>query len=254
MPDQLFSADQIPTHLRELTALLLSTSDVEEALARLADTASRTTPGHPMAGVALSRGEEVLRAGSSTAHTLMIDEIRYGNGGGDHGGPCSEAMNTGRIITVPDLSLETRWGGYPARLLDHGVRGVYSHPLRAGGRLIGALNMYATHDGLGPDARRAIAVTAEQAGVLLDAVVSAAGQAELAADLRRALVRRAVVDQALGILMCQQRCTATEAFAMLRQASQSRNRKLRDIAADIVQAVTGHPPQPVRFADPGEEL
>lgn len=41
-----------------------------------------------------------------------------------------------------------------------------------------------------------------------------------------------------------QRCTAGEAFALLRTASQHGNRKLRDIAADIVTLVSGQPPEP----------
>jgi len=44
----------------------------------------------------------------------------------------------------------------------------------------------------------------------------------------------------LAQLLGQQHCTATEAFALLRTASQHRNGKLRDIAADIVTLVNGH--------------
>jgi hypothetical protein len=44
--------------------------------------------------------------------------------------------------------------------------------------------------------------------------------------------------------MGQQRCTATAAFDLLRQASQHRNRKLRDVAADIITNITGEAPHP----------
>ena len=42
--------------------------------------------------------------------------------------------------------------------------------------------------------------------------------------------------------MGEQRCTADEAFALLRTHSQNHNRKLRDLAADIIRRVTGAPP------------
>jgi AmiR/NasT family two-component response regulator len=42
--------------------------------------------------------------------------------------------------------------------------------------------------------------------------------------------------------MGQNRCTADEAFEVLRTASQNRNVKLRDIAADMVTAVSGQAP------------
>ena len=58
------------------------------------------------------------------------------------------------------------------------------------------------------------------------------------------MVSSSVIDQAIGILMGQQRCTASVAFDLLRQASQHRNRKLRDIAAEIITNVSGEPPQP----------
>jgi AmiR/NasT family two-component response regulator len=60
--------------------------------------------------------------------------------------------------------------------------------------------------------------------------------------LQTALVSRAVIDQALGIIMGQNRCSADEAFDVLRRTSQNRNIKLRDIAADMVTAVSGRPP------------
>jgi AmiR/NasT family two-component response regulator len=73
-------------------------------------------------------------------------------------------------------------------------------------------------------------------------VLRAAGQADQRAQLEQALTSRTEIDQALGILMGQQRCTADEAFALLRQHSQNNNRKLRDVAADLITRVTGHAP------------
>jgi AmiR/NasT family two-component response regulator len=53
--------------------------------------------------------------------------------------------------------------------------------------------------------------------------------------------RGLIIDQAIGILMAQQRCSSGVAFEILRSASQDRNVKLRTIAADIVRAVGGEP-------------
>lgn len=43
-----------------------------------------------------------------------------------------------------------------------------------------------------------------------------------------------VIEQAKGILMAQTRCSADEAFELLRLASQRSNVKVRDLAAQIV--------------------
>jgi AmiR/NasT family two-component response regulator len=60
----------------------------------------------------------------------------------------------------------------------------------------------------------------------------------------QALASRSVIDQALGIVMGQQRCTAEEAFGLLRMRSQSSQTKLRDVAADLIEHVTGQPAEP----------
>ncbi|WP_214367335.1 ANTAR domain-containing protein [Pseudonocardia sp. H11422] len=60
--------------------------------------------------------------------------------------------------------------------------------------------------------------------------------------LQAALASRAVIDQALGILMGQNKSAADQAFEILRTISQNRNVKLRDVAAEVITAVSGQPP------------
>lgn len=52
--------------------------------------------------------------------------------------------------------------------------------------------------------------------------------------LEEALGSRDTIGQAKGILMARQGLSANEAFDVLRRASQRSNRRLRDIAADVV--------------------
>jgi hypothetical protein len=65
-------------------------------------------------------------------------------------------------------------------------------------------------------------------------------------QLQEAVVTRAVIDQALGVLMHARRISSPQAMQMLRQASQLTNRKVSEIAADVIQTLTGHPPEPPR--------
>ena len=71
-----------------------------------------------------------------------------------------------------------------------------------------------------------------------------ARRAELTADLQAALAGRAVIDQALGIIMGQRRCSADEAFGVLREVSQTGNLKLREVAARLITVTSGGPPCP----------
>ena len=60
-------------------------------------------------------------------------------------------------------------------------------------------------------------------------------------DLKTILARRAVIDQAKGILMERYGIDGDAAFAVLTRISQHTNRKLRDIAGELV--ATGQLPE-----------
>jgi hypothetical protein len=57
----------------------------------------------------------------------------------------------------------------------------------------------------------------------------------LVLQLQEALRTRATIEQAKGILMGTRRCSAAEAFAILRRLSNVSNQKLHDIAADLIR-------------------
>jgi len=65
--------------------------------------------------------------------------------------------------------------------------------------------------------------------------------ANLAQQMQAAMDSRAVIEQAKGIIMGDRRCTADEAFAILTRLSQDSNRKLRDIAAALVDRAAEGP-------------
>jgi AmiR/NasT family two-component response regulator len=71
---------------------------------------------------------------------------------------------------------------------------------------------------------------------------STSGQNAENENLRAALTSRSIIDQAIGILMAQQQCSTEVAFELLRKASQGRNVKLRDVAAQIVSSVQRRSP------------
>lgn len=58
----------------------------------------------------------------------------------------------------------------------------------------------------------------------------------LAAQMADAMSTRAVIEQAKGVLIAQQHGSVGEAFDIVSRASQTGNRKLRDIAQAIVDA------------------
>ena len=54
--------------------------------------------------------------------------------------------------------------------------------------------------------------------------------------LRAAMANRAAIEQAKGLIIAARGCTPDEAFELLSRMSQNENRKLRDLAASLVES------------------
>ncbi len=197
-----------------------------------------TLGGDLSCGITLRRDHRAVTVTSSDERAAQVDEVQYAH----DNGPCLTSINTGEIVSVGDLIEDDRWGAYRSAALAHGVRSSLSLPLRSDGTVIGALNIYASqvHALDQEDQHRAVQFATE-ASRALTLALRIAERTEMSAQLQEALASRAVIDQALGIVMAQRRCTADEAFDTLRTVSQNSNVKVRDVAARLVASVSGQP-------------
>jgi GAF domain-containing protein len=233
--------------LTELANLMVATPSMGAFLDDLARLAATVITPPAACGITLGQDHLPLTVASSDPVAAHLDEAQYGH---DHG-PCLEAMRTGQRVLVADMAVEHRWGSYPAHALSYGIHSSLSQPLTVNGDSRGALNLYATTvRAFGDSEQLRAGLLASQASASLTVITRQAQQVQLTEQLRDALATRAVIDQALGILMGQNRCDHDTAFAILRTSSQHQNRKLHDIAAEIVKATTGDPPQPTPFNEP----
>ncbi len=241
------SAD-VAASISELQALLLGTDGIDGFLRELAMLAARTLGEGLSCGITLQPNGRPLTVASSDTFASQMDELQYRL----DEGPCLTAARTGREIRIDDLAGETRWRRYAVRALANGVRSSLSFPLGPPGKSAGALNFYSREPGFfGEMHTRQAAAFARDASTAVGVAARLAGQAALTDQLRASLASRSVIDQAVGVLMAEQRCGAGEAFGILRVASQNRNIKLRQVAEEVVSAVTGQRPQPPPFDPPG---
>jgi GAF domain-containing protein len=240
-------AADIAASITELQALLLGTDSIDGFLQELAVLAARTLGQQVECGITLQPNGRPYTVASSGPLAVQMDEIQYGL---DHG-PCLASIRTGDENRIDDLADDRRWHRYALRALAHGVRSSLSLPLTAQGTLVGALNLYSPSPGFFAETRAQQARRfASEASVAVGIAARLAAQAVLTDQLRVSLATRSVIDQALGVIMAEQRCTAEEAFAILRTASHNRNLKLRQVAQDIITGITGNPPEPPPFHPP----
>ena len=227
----------------ELQNLVISGAEVDDFLRELAMLAAGVLTPAAACGITLRRDNQFVTAAASSELASQVDELQYGRGNG----PCLQALRTGQIVTVTDLAADDRWGDYRLHAIAHGVAASLSVPLTVDHATLGALNLYSTEAHTFTDAEvRRVTAFAGQASGALSLVLRQANQAVLEGQLKDALAARSTIDQALGLIMGQQRCNAETAFAVLREASQNRNIKLHSVAADLIETMTGYPPQPPR--------
>jgi AmiR/NasT family two-component response regulator len=104
-----------------------------------------------------------------------------------------------------------------------------------GGKSAGAINLYEREERVMSSFEvNAIKRLADHAAAAIANAQLLSEASTLAQNLAIALESRGAIEQAKGILMAREHCTADEAFDMLRRASQRQNQKLRDVARAII--------------------
>lgn len=225
--------DVLPAVLVELGQLPLRVDDRQELLQRAGELCRRALPpgclvsinlGDPSAPEAVASTDRAAQ--EADAAQMDADE-----------GPCVAAYRENTPVLTADMRTDARWPRLAARR-HHGLRGVASAPIRAAERVMGALNVYI---GTAPDEEllETVDLLGSTIGGLLAELELRSELSDVAGNLKEALVSRATIDQAKGIIMADRHCTADEAFEHLTALSSSRHVKLRDVAQQIVDQAVG---------------
>jgi hypothetical protein len=156
-------------------------------------------------------------------------------------GPCLDAFTDGGPVLVVDLhSAESasRWPVFTPAALDSGAQAVFALPLQVGAIRVGVLDLYrTTPGGLSPHELADALAFAQTAGMLL--IDIAAGTQPDTADLAwqrdDPTAHQAQVHQATGMILVQLGVSAEAAFARLRAYAYAHDRRLGDVARDVVE-------------------
>ena len=191
-----------------------------------------------VAGIAVStrEGRTPRTLGASTELAADVDRIQFDVGVG----PCLAALDSGELLYVSDLATDPRWGEYGLRAAQRGARSCLSVPMLLHGEAVAVFKVYsAEQDGLDQPQRDTAAAIAQE---LTGGVGLAAHLTSRAADLddmTQLMTHRRVIDLALGITMERAQVPAEAAFGLLRTRSQHSNRKLHEVASEVVFSIPG---------------
>jgi GAF domain-containing protein len=150
-------------------------------------------------------------------------------------GPCIDAYTGARVIWTPDLRVDPRWPRLGPAARAHQIRGVLSAPVLLDDQPIGTCNaltgVVRSWSEADAGAVRAFAVVL---GRLIGSITDARHKTELTAQLQYALSSRVLIEQAKGVLMEREGIDAQRAFERLRRRARSSERKLADVARELL--------------------
>jgi GAF domain-containing protein len=222
----------------ELGRINFSETDVATALTKVANVAQRTIPGADEVSITLAGAGGAHTAAYTGQRAVTVDEWQYQQG---HG-PCLAAAAANITVTVPDMAGESRWPDWADRAIDAGVHSCLSIGLPLHESVSGAVNVYAGKPHAFDDDAVILAETfGGYAAVAMANVHLYDSTATLADHTQAAMDRRAVIEQAKGIIMAERRCTADDAFAILAKVSEYSGRELGDVAAGLVASAVHTP-------------
>ena len=222
--------DAVRQAVTALSRFFVGEGSLPDTLRRVAELACEAIGPADMAGITMLVDGRPCTAVFTDAESPEMDAAQYRAGSG----PCLDAFRDKEVYRITSTRTDARWPAFAEAAVAHGVVSTISLPLIAQQHAVGALNLYARDRAFSEDDEQLAGVFSAQAAIAVANAQSYWDARQLGENLTQAMLSRAVIEQAKGILMGAGGLDADEAFTTLVDASQRENRKVRDIAAQIV--------------------
>ena len=193
--------------------------------------------GFDAATVSARHGDDLATIAATDQRVIPLDDAQYETGEG----PCLQVLDQEDPIMLEDASVSgDQWEHFSRTAGDLGIYSTLSMHLPVdSGELAASLNLYSKrHLDLGDQHITAAVPYAQQLAAAIISVDAHRSTATLARNLAEAMRSRAVIEQAKGILMADERIDEYEAFKRLAKISQTTNLKLRHVARRLVDERT----------------
>jgi GAF domain-containing protein len=221
----------VDDQLSEVAGWIHGERPMVELLDRVAAIGREVIPAADEVSVVLVSNPHETTIGSTSEIGRLLDERQRDIGRG----PCLDAAYGGEPVVAPDLATDPRWPKYTPLAVELGIRSSLSAPLPVQDHVVGAVDWYSRSAAtFTPEHRTEARWYAARVATVIANLHLYGEMEQLARSMQLAMETRAQIEQAKGIIMATARCGPDEAFQLLVQQSQHENRKLREIAAEIV--------------------
>ena len=224
-------SESLSQSIEAMSRFFVGDATLGETLTRVSELAGRAVGSADMVGITMLVEGHPGTAVFTDDAAPQIDSAQYETGIG----PCLDAFRQQQVFRIDDMERDHQWPPFSEVAAAHGVQSSLSLPLITRHEAVGALNFYSRRRAAFSDNDVQVGLQfAAQAAIVLANSQAYWDAHQLGQDMAEAMKSQATIEQAKGILMGAQRCSADEAFQILVRASQRENRKLREMAAEIV--------------------
>ena len=199
-------------------------------LQRLCRTAARDLDATGVGVSVLSQAGELVSVAASSDLSERVEQLQFSLGEG----PCLEAYASRSPLLIADLESDAgaRWPAYVPAAHEYGVCAVFAFPLQVGVARLGALDVY--RDEVGSLSHWALLRSLAYAEAALETLLDGDHGPDEASTLLRGGDNQFEVYQAQGMVMVQLGVPADQAMARIRAYAYRQDRRIGEVAADIV--------------------
>lgn len=223
--------------VHSLSQLIISQETVDSAVQHIAELATRAIDAAERCTISVPANGTLDTIATSSADAVALDDIQRET----QEGPCLSALRQERTFMINDLSNDRTWPRFsPRAAAETTIQSVVAYVLEAQDEVLASLNLMSTRkDAFTQHDVDVGSMFAAHAAVILKNISNHESLKRQVEQLEEGLRTRQMIGQAVGIIMATRHCSADSAFETLKTISQNTNRKLREIAEELVSKANG---------------
>lgn len=216
----------------DAAAAMVSEHNVTDVLARLLADCAGLVAAEAVAILVLEQDDQLsmLSSSSHRASELELMQIQ------SHSGPCVDSIRTGEHVTATGaIALEQRWDDVGRAIVESGFTRVDAYPMRWRGRTLGGLNIFRKASTEIDHELETLSQAFADVATLVVVQSTEIPSDQIAARVHEAIMARAQVEQAKGVLSYLRGIDMAEAYEELRQLAVASGRTLTETALHVVR-------------------
>ncbi len=216
----------------DAAAAMVSEHVVADVLAQLLTDCTDLVSAEAVAILVVDRTDQLSLLSSSSHRAAELEMLQIQRSSG----PCIDAIRTGRHVSARGADeLIGRWDEVGQAIVRLGFQRVDAYPMRWRGRVLGGLNIFRQEPVDTDDETATLSQAFADVATLVVVQSTEIPSDQVAARVHEAIMARAQVEQAKGVLAQVHGIDMAEAYEKLRALAAQTGRSLTETAQRVVQ-------------------